>query len=149
MRCCLQGLICTAPFGMKHPILGLAMHGLGRVLRVDYVPGLSPDRGSQAEDERGRCRHYYPPPLIESAARPCTHIETPPEDRAKHAAPDAAAPVIFRADNDARRVNKSHKSTQGKKGFARFDKEGRADKIHSRPAHVGENPQVWSHEKRP
>ena len=25
MRCCLQGLICTAPFGMKHPILG---HGL-------------------------------------------------------------------------------------------------------------------------
>ena len=39
MRCCLQGLICTAPFGMKHPILGLAMHGLGRVLRVDYVPG--------------------------------------------------------------------------------------------------------------
>jgi hypothetical protein len=39
MRCCLQGLICTAPFGMKHPILGLAMPGLGRVLRVGYVPG--------------------------------------------------------------------------------------------------------------
>ena len=39
MPCCLQGLICTAPFGMKHPILGLAMHGLGRVLRVGYVPG--------------------------------------------------------------------------------------------------------------
>ena len=90
-----------------------------------------------------------PPPLIESAARPCTHIEAPPEERAKHAAPDAPAPVIFRADNDARRVNKSHKSTQGKKGFARFDKQGVADKIHSRPAHVGENPQVWSHDKRP
>ena len=65
------------------------------------------------------------PPLIESAARPCTHIETPPEDRAKHAAPDAAAPVIFRADNDARRVNKSHKSTQGEKGFARCNKVAR------------------------
>ena len=34
MPCCLQGLICTAPFGMEHPILGLAMHGLGRVLRL-------------------------------------------------------------------------------------------------------------------
>ena len=61
MRCCLQGLICTAPFGMKHPILGLAMPGLGRVLRVGYVPGLSPDRGSRAKDERGQDRHHYPP----------------------------------------------------------------------------------------
>ena len=65
------------------------------------------------------------PPLIESAARPRTHIEAPPEDRAKHAAPDAPAPVIFRADNDARRVNKSHKSTQGEKGFARCNKVAR------------------------
>jgi len=32
-------LICTAPFGMKQPILGLEMHGLGRVLGVGYVPG--------------------------------------------------------------------------------------------------------------
>ena len=60
MRCCLQGLICTAPFGVKQPILGLAMPGLGRVLRVGYVPGLSPDRGSRAKDERGQDRHHYP-----------------------------------------------------------------------------------------
>ena len=125
MPCCLQGLICIAPFGMKHPILGLAMHGLGRVLRVGYVPGLSPDRGSLAEDERSQDRHYYPPPLIESAARPHTHIEAPPEDRAQHAAPDAPAPVTFRADNDARLVNKGRKSTLGYKGFARCDKVGR------------------------
>ena len=65
------------------------------------------------------------PPLIESAARPHTHIEAPPEDRAKHAAPDAPAPVTSRADNDARWVNKGHKSTQGEKGFARCDKVGR------------------------
>ena len=65
------------------------------------------------------------PPLIESAAQPRTHIEAPPEERAKHAAPDAAAPVIFRADNDARRVNKGHKSTLGYKGFARCDKVAR------------------------
>ena len=90
-----------------------------------------------------------PPPLIETAARPRTHIEVPPEDRAEHAAPDAPAPVTFRADNDARLVNKGHKSTLGEKGFSRFDKEGRADKIHSRPAHVGESQQVWSHDKRP
>ena len=81
-----------------------------------------------------------PPPLIESAARPRTHIETPPEDRAEHAAPDAPAPVTFKTDNNARLVNKGHKSTQGKKGFVRCDKEGRADEIHTRPAHVGENP---------
>ena len=117
------------------------MHGLGQVLRVDYVPGLSPDRGPRAQDERGRCRHYYPP-LIDTAARPRTHIEAPPEDRAKNAAPDAPAPVTFRADNDTRRVNKGHKSMLGYTGFARWDKEGRADKIHSRPAHVGESPQV-------
>ena len=89
------------------------------------------------------------PPLIESAAQPRTYIEAPPEERAKHVAPDAPAPVIFRADNDARRVNKSHKSTQGEKGFARCDEEGFVDKVHTNPAHVGESPQVWSHEKRP
>ena len=108
----------------------------------------TPHFRSRAEDERGQDRHHNPP-LIESAARPSARDDAPPEDRAVNAAPDAAAPVTFRADNNARRVNKSHKSTQGETGFARFDKEGRADKIHSRPAHVGENPQVWSHEKRP
>ena len=83
-----------------------------------------------------------PPPLIETAARPRTNIEAPPEDRAEHSAPDAPAPVTFRADNNARQVNKGHKSTQGETGFARCDKEGRADKIHTCPAHVGESPQV-------
>ena len=42
------------------------------------------------------------PRLIESAARPRTHAEAPPEDRAVNAASDAPAPVTFRADNDAR-----------------------------------------------
>ena len=82
------------------------------------------------------------PPLIDTAARPRTHIEAPPEDRAKNAAPDAPAPVTFRADNDTRRVNKGHKSMLGYTGFARCDKNGRADKIHTCPAHVGESPQV-------
>jgi hypothetical protein len=44
------------------------------------------------------------PPLIENAARPHTHIEAPPEDRAEHAAPDAPARVTFRADNNVRLV---------------------------------------------
>ena len=83
-----------------------------------------------------------PPPLIESAARPSARDDAPPEDRAVNAAPDAAAPVTFRADNNARLVNKGHKSMQGEKGFARCNKEGRADKTHTRPAHVGESPQV-------
>ena len=63
------------------------------------------------------------PPLIESAVWPRTHIEAPPEDRAEPAAPDA--PVTFRADTNARLVNKGHKSTQGEKCFARCNEEGR------------------------
>jgi transposase, IS5 family len=50
-------------------------------------------------------------PLIESAARPGTHVEAPPEDRAKNEAPDEPAPVIFSADNDARWVKKGRKGT--------------------------------------
>ena len=87
--------------------------------------------------------------LIASAARPRTHVEAPPEDRAESEAPDEPATVIFSADNDARWVKKGRKSTLGYKGFTRCDEEGFVDKIHTRPAHVGENPQVWSHDKRP
>ena len=50
---------------------------------------------------------------IESAARPGTHVEAPPEDRAENEAPDEPAPVIFRADSDARWVKKGCKSTLG------------------------------------
>ena len=53
--------------------------------------------------------------MIESAAQPRTHIEAPPEDRAKHAAPDAAAPVIFRADNNARWLIKATKARKAKR----------------------------------
>ena len=67
---------------------------------------------------------------------------------AVNVAPDALAPVIFKADNDGHWVNKGHKSSLGYTGFARCDKQGVADKIHTCPAHVGENPQVWNHEKR-
>ena len=49
--------------------------------------------------------------LIESAARPRTHVEAPPEDRAENEAPDEPAIVIFSADNDARWVKKGRKST--------------------------------------
>jgi transposase, IS5 family len=59
--------------------------------------------------------------LIESAARPLTPVEAPPEDRAENEAPDEPAPVIFRADNDTRWVKKSRKDTLGHKGFARCD----------------------------
>ena len=61
MRCCLQGLICTAPFGMKHPILGLAMPGLGRVLRVGYVPGLSQIEGHGLKMKEAKTAIITPP----------------------------------------------------------------------------------------
>ena len=62
--------------------------------------------------------------LIESAARPRTHVEALPEDRAENEAPDEPATVIFSADDDARWVKKGRKSTLGYKGFARCDEEG-------------------------
>jgi IS5 family transposase len=79
--------------------------------------------------------------LIESAARPRTHVEAPPEDRAENEAPDESATVIFSADNDARWVKKGRKSTLGYKGFARCDEEGFVDKVYTTPANVGESPQ--------
>ena len=79
--------------------------------------------------------------LIESAARPRTHVEAPPEDRAENEAPDEPVTVIFSADNDARWVKKGRKSTLGYKGFARCDEEGFVDKVYTTPANVGESPQ--------
>ena len=78
--------------------------------------------------------------LIESAARPGTHVKAPPEDRAENEAPDEPATVIFSAGNDTRWVKKGRKSTLGYKGFARCDEEGFVDKIHTNPANVGESP---------
>ena len=40
--------------------------------------------------------------LIESAARPHTHVEARPEDRLENEAPAEPATVIFSADDDAR-----------------------------------------------
>jgi len=79
--------------------------------------------------------------LIESAARPRTYVEAPPEDRAEDKTPDAPSTVIFSADFEARWVKKGRKSMLGYKGFARTDEDGFIDKIHVTPANVGESPQ--------
>jgi transposase, IS5 family len=79
--------------------------------------------------------------LIESAARPSTYVEAPPQDRAEDEAPDEPPAVSFSADGDARWVKKGRKSTLGYKGFTRTDEDGFIDKIHVTPANVGESPQ--------
>jgi IS5 family transposase len=79
--------------------------------------------------------------LIESAARPRSHVEAPAKDRVEDETPDEPATVIFSADGDARWVKKGRKSTLGYKGFARTDEDGYIDKIHVTPANVGESPQ--------
>ena len=66
--------------------------------------------------------------LVESAARPGTHIEAP-DDPQMH----------FSADPDARWVKKGSKSTLGYKAFARTDEEGFVDKVHTKPANRAEN----------
>jgi transposase, IS5 family len=79
--------------------------------------------------------------LIESAARPRTHVEVPVEERAEYETPDEPACVVFSADHDAGWIKKRCKSMLGHKGFARCDEEGFVDKIHNTPANVGESPQ--------
>ena len=49
--------------------------------------------------------------LIESAARPRTHVEAPPEDSAENEAPNEPATVIFRADNDVQWGKKGREGT--------------------------------------
>ena len=77
--------------------------------------------------------------LVESAARPRTHIDAP-EDRAEGEAPDDPQ-MHFSADPDARWVKKGSKSTLGYKAFARTDEEGFVDKVHTTPANQAESPQ--------
>lgn len=77
--------------------------------------------------------------LIESAARPRSHIEAP-QDRAEGDTPDDPE-VHYSADPDARWVKKGSKSTLGYKGFARTDEEGYIDKVHARPANCAESPE--------
>ena len=77
--------------------------------------------------------------LVESAARPHTHIEAP-QDRAEGDAPDEPD-VHFSADPDARWVKKGAKSTLGYKAFARSDEEGFVDKVHTTPANRAESPE--------
>lgn len=77
--------------------------------------------------------------LVDSAARPRTHIEAP-EDRAEDEAPDDPD-MHFSADPDARWVKKGSKSTLGYKGFARTDEEGFIDKVHATPANRAESPE--------
>ena len=77
--------------------------------------------------------------LVESAARPRTHIEAP-QDRAENEAPEDPD-VHFSADPDARWVRKGSKSTLGYKAFARTDEEGFVDKVHTTPANRAESPE--------
>lgn len=77
--------------------------------------------------------------LIESAARPRTHIEAP-QDRAEGEVPNDPE-VHFSADPDARWVKKGSKSTLGYKGFARTDEDGFIDKVHTKPANCAESPE--------
>lgn len=77
--------------------------------------------------------------LIESAARPRSHVEAP-QDRAEEGAP-GDPDVHFSADPDARWLKKGRKSTLGYKGFARTDEDGFIDKVHTTPANCGESPE--------
>lgn len=77
--------------------------------------------------------------LVESAARPRTHIDVP-QDRAEGDEPDNPA-EHFSADPDARWVKKGSKSTLGYKAFARMDEEGFVDKVHTVPANRAESPE--------
>ena len=77
--------------------------------------------------------------LVESAARPRTHVEAP-QDRAEGDAGDEPD-VHFSADPDARWVKKGFKSTLGYKAFARTDEEGFVDRVHTRPANHAESPE--------
>ncbi len=77
--------------------------------------------------------------LIESAARPRTHIEAP-RDREEGDTQDDPE-VHYSADEDARWVKKGSKSTLGFKGFARTDEEGYVDKVHVAPANSAESPE--------
>ena len=77
--------------------------------------------------------------LIESAARPRSHIEAP-QDRAEDEAEDQVD-MQFSADKDARWVKKGSKSTLGYKGFARTDEDGFVDKVHTKAANCAESPE--------
>jgi len=77
--------------------------------------------------------------LVESAARPRTHIDAP-QDRAEGEASDDPD-VHFSADSDARWVKKGSKSTLGYKAFARTDADGFIDHVHTTPANRAESPE--------
>ena len=76
--------------------------------------------------------------LIETRPRP--HIEAP-QDRAEGEAGDDPE-VRFSADPDAWWIKKGSRSTPGYKGFARTDKDGFTDRIHTTPANRAESPGV-------
>ena len=77
--------------------------------------------------------------LVESAARPRSHIEAP-QDRAEGDAQDDPN-MHFSADPDARWVKKGSKSTLGYKAFARTDEDGFIDRVHTTPANRAESPE--------
>ena len=75
--------------------------------------------------------------LVESAARPRTHIEAP-QDRAEDQASDAPD-MNCSADPDARWVKKGSKSTLGYKAFARAYEAGFIDKVSATPTNCAES----------
>ena len=77
--------------------------------------------------------------LIESAARPRTHIDAP-ADRAEGDVPDDPQ-IHFSADPEARWVKKGSTKTLGYKAFARTDAEDFVDKVHTKPANCAESPE--------
>jgi hypothetical protein len=124
----------------QYPVVAQVSRRNGRLLRVQLgvggplsggYSGLHAEVCRQIEDHGLKMKEadaaIIVATLIESAARPHTHVEAPPEDRAENEARDEPATVIFSADNDARWVKKGRKCTLCYKGFARCDEEGFVD----------------------
>lgn len=78
--------------------------------------------------------------LVESVARPRTHIDAP-QDRAEGDLPPDDPEMHFSAAPDAHWVKKGSKSTLGYKAFARTDEEGFVEHVHATPANRAESPE--------
>ena len=61
MPCCFQGLICITQFGMKQPIVGLAIQGLRRMVLPRFISSLFRAIFSMKEIENGTEIHRRVP----------------------------------------------------------------------------------------
>ena len=95
ISCCSQGLICIAPFR------GDTTHCRFRNARVKAgaYDGLLAEVCRQIEGHRLKMKEadaaIIDATLIESAARPRTHVEAPPEDRAENKPPMSLHLLFF------------------------------------------------------